>query len=161
MDADCPNCQTALTNRVHQWRHPILAHTHMCGMWGGNRSTESKAGNAFVTPLVFRVSMGGGDCLPSVRVYYSRAHGTDVPPLTIAAHQCAPELCAPVTDSAHVCRRGVDNYTVKAFNAHRQYGVTAFMFSKRILAHARPPPRAHQVRGRWPRPPPARAANSP
>ncbi|KAF9805593.1 hypothetical protein SFRURICE_020978 [Spodoptera frugiperda] len=132
MDADCPNCQTALTNRVHQWRHPILAHTHMCGMWGGN-----------------------------LRVYYSRAHGTDVPPLTIAAHQCAPELCAPVTDSAHVCRRGVDNYTVKAFNAHRQYGVTAFMFSKRILAHARPPPRAHQVRGRWPRPPPARAANSP
>uniref|UniRef100_A0A2H1WN63 SFRICE_040728 n=1 Tax=Spodoptera frugiperda TaxID=7108 RepID=A0A2H1WN63_SPOFR len=36
------------------------------------KSTENNAcavfycaGNAFVTPVVFRVSMGGGDCLPS------------------------------------------------------------------------------------------------
>uniref|UniRef100_A0A2H1X2M9 SFRICE_022935 n=1 Tax=Spodoptera frugiperda TaxID=7108 RepID=A0A2H1X2M9_SPOFR len=28
-------------------------------------SNSQKAGNAFVPPLVFRVSMGGGDCLPS------------------------------------------------------------------------------------------------
>uniref|UniRef100_A0A2H1X3N6 SFRICE_029536 n=1 Tax=Spodoptera frugiperda TaxID=7108 RepID=A0A2H1X3N6_SPOFR len=31
-----------------------------------NLNFPKKAGNALVTPLVFQVSMGGGDCLPSV-----------------------------------------------------------------------------------------------
>uniref|UniRef100_A0A2H1WZW9 SFRICE_028971 n=1 Tax=Spodoptera frugiperda TaxID=7108 RepID=A0A2H1WZW9_SPOFR len=29
------------------------------------RVTPKKVGNVHVTPLVFQVSMGGGDCLPS------------------------------------------------------------------------------------------------
>uniref|UniRef100_A0A2H1VMM9 SFRICE_007381 n=1 Tax=Spodoptera frugiperda TaxID=7108 RepID=A0A2H1VMM9_SPOFR len=35
-----------------------------------HRTNRAKAGNALVTPLVFQVSMGGGDCLPSVERTY-------------------------------------------------------------------------------------------
>uniref|UniRef100_A0A2H1VJM8 SFRICE_029609 n=1 Tax=Spodoptera frugiperda TaxID=7108 RepID=A0A2H1VJM8_SPOFR len=49
---------------------------------------EKLAGNALVTPLVFRVSMGGGDCLPSgdtsVRLPYTIT--SDPPQLDMETH---------------------------------------------------------------------------
>uniref|UniRef100_A0A2H1VMF8 SFRICE_031285 n=1 Tax=Spodoptera frugiperda TaxID=7108 RepID=A0A2H1VMF8_SPOFR len=44
----------------------MVVHFHVVRKYVANSNPNSqKAGNALVTPLVFQVSMGGGDCLPS------------------------------------------------------------------------------------------------